>query len=73
MYSIVNQGSVSNGYMRQIIADKLSDLVDLPKKAQGSGVGSQCLCLEDSNLYVLGNDDEWHLFGTTVVSNNNSP
>jgi hypothetical protein len=64
MYKIVDNGSVSNGYALNIIADKLSDFEDenFPRAAQGAGVGSQVVCLEDSNLYVLGNDDEYHLF-----------
>ena len=62
MYKVIQNGSVSDGYAKQIIADKLSDFPDLPRKAQGAGVGSQVVCLEDSNLYVLGNDDEYHLF-----------
>lgn len=62
MFTVVSNGSVSNNYAKQIIADKISDLQDLPKRANGAAVGSQCVCLEDSNLYVLGTDDEWHLF-----------
>lgn len=62
MYKIVSHGSVSDGNAKKIIADNLSDLPTLPRHADGAGVGSQCVVLEDSNLYVLGNDDEWHLF-----------
>lgn len=62
MYKVISQGSVSDGYAKKIIADKISDLADLPGINQGSGVGSQCVVLENSNLYVLGNDDSWHLF-----------
>ena len=62
MFKVINTGSVSDGYAYKIIADKVSDLTNLPKQEDGAGVGSQAVVLEDSNLYVLGNDNEWHLF-----------
>ena len=63
MFKVISHGSVSDGNAKKIIADNLSDLPLLPKQGDGAGVGSQCVVLEDSNLYVLGNDDDWHLFG----------
>ena len=41
----------------EIIADFISDVDDLPTNY---GVGSSCLVLENSSVWMLGNDALWH-------------
>ena len=41
----------------EIIADFISDVDDLPTNY---GVGSDCIVLEDSSVYMLGTDGVWH-------------
>ena len=44
----------------EIVADTLDDIQDLPSTNE-VGVGSDCIVLEDSSVYMLGNDGEQHL------------
>lgn len=41
----------------EIIADKVSDIAEIPTYY---GVGSICFVIENSSVYMLGNDAEWH-------------
>lgn len=44
----------------EIVADTLEDK---DKLGTNYGVGSYCLVIEDSSLWMLGNDTKWHPFG----------
>ena len=39
--------------------DKLEDIATLPKSPVCAS-GSSCLCLENSSVWKLGDDNEWH-------------
>ena len=74
MYSITKFGdSISNMGIRQFLADNISDIDKLPHiTSKGEqqvnntssnamiSAGSNCLCIENSSWYILGNDDIWH-------------
>ena len=74
MYSITKVGDRTNsGSIREFVADKLEDISKLPHvKIQGVQqgddtvsndcvmAGSSCFCIENSSVYMLGNDDVWH-------------
>lgn len=74
MYSITKVGDRTNsGSIREFVADKLEDISKLPHltvrgEQQGSDTvsndcvlaGSSCFCIENSSVYMLGNDDVWH-------------
>ena len=74
MYSITKVGDRTNsGSIREFVADKLEDISKLPHlKTQGIQqgndtvsndcvmAGSSCFCIENSSVWMLGNDDEWH-------------
>lgn len=44
-------------YFAAIVADLLTDIAELPTDF---AVGSTCLVIEDSSLWILGNDKIWH-------------
>ena len=60
MYAITAQSGRVSSYVMEFQVDKIEDLVDLPKSPR-CAPGSYCLCLEDSSVWKLGNDNEWHL------------
>lgn len=41
----------------EVIADLRNDIVELPTHY---GVGSTCFVIEDSSVWMLGNDAAWH-------------
>ena len=59
MYSITAQSGNTSSYIMELQVDKIEDLVNLPKSPT-CAPGSCCLCLEDSSVWKLGNDNEWH-------------
>lgn len=44
-------------YYVSLVADYLSDVETLPTEV---APGSTCLVIEDSSLWILGNDEVWH-------------
>lgn len=44
-------------YYVALVADYLSDVETLPTEV---APGSTCLVIEDSSLWILGNDEVWH-------------
>ena len=56
-YKVIRNGDITQSDAVEVIADTLSDLDNVPKTY---GVGSDCLVLEDSSVWMLGNDGEWH-------------
>lgn len=59
MYSITAQSGNVSSYVMEFQADKLEDIATLPKSPTCLP-GSTCLCIEDSSVWMLGNDNEWH-------------
>lgn len=56
-YKIISNGNFIQPDVVEIVADKLDDVENLPKDV---GIGSNCIVLEDSSVWMLGNDKEWH-------------
>lgn len=57
MYGIKQQGdTVQNGVI-EAVADNLADIQELPTKWS---IGSTCLVIEDSSVWILGSDRIWH-------------
>ena len=54
MFKIISN---SQSGVVEIVADTLDDIQDLPT-IDDVGVGSDCIVLEDSSVYMLGNDNE---------------
>ena len=58
MYSIKQQGdTVQNGIM-EFVADTRSDIDAIP--VDNWEMGSTCLVIEDSSVWILGSDKKWH-------------
>lgn len=56
-YKITVNGNNIQSSVVEIIADTVADVADLPTDV---GVGSDCIVLENSSVYMLGNDLVWH-------------
>ena len=42
----------------EAVADSVEDMATAPTHY---GAGSNCLVIEDSSVWMLGNDKEWHM------------
>lgn len=60
MYSIKQQGDTVQTYVIEAVADTRADIASLPTTW---AVGSTCLVIEDSSVWILGNDLIWHELG----------
>lgn len=60
MYSIKQQGDTVQTYVIEAVADTRADIASLPTTW---AVGSTCLIIEDSSVWILGNDLIWHELG----------
>ena len=56
-YKITVNGNNIQSSVVEIIADTVADVADLPTDV---GVGSDCIVLENSSVYMLGKDSVWH-------------
>lgn len=56
-YSIIQQGNAVNTYILSLVVDLKSDVSNLPTDIE---TGSTCICLENSSVWMLGNDKVWH-------------
>lgn len=56
-YAIIQQGNAVDTYVLSLVVDSKSDVADLPTDIK---TGSTCICLEDSSVWMLGNDKVWH-------------
>ena len=54
---VIANGNTVQSSVVEIIADTESDIANLPTDV---GVGSDCICLENSSVWMLGNDNTWH-------------
>ena len=57
MYKIIKNGDNTSASVVQLVADHDSDVELLPKNV---GVGSTCVVIGSSSVYMMGNDKEWH-------------
>ena len=57
MYKIIKNGDNTSSSVVQLVADQVSDVDILPKNV---GVGSSCIVLENSSVWMIGNDKQWH-------------
>lgn len=56
-YRITSNGQNVAPDVVQLVIDELATLEELPSDF---GIGSIAICLEDSSVYMLGNDKTWH-------------
>lgn len=57
MYNIKQQGdTVENGIL-EYVADTREDIKKIPPMGR---MGSTCLVIEDSSVWILGSDKQWH-------------
>ena len=57
MYKVTTNGNNIQSSVVEIVADELADIDTLPTTF---GVGSSCIVLENSSVWMLGNDEHWH-------------
>ena len=57
-YKIISNGVNIQSDVKEIVVDTLAEMDDLPTNF---GVGSDAICLEDSSVWMLGNDNTWHV------------
>jgi hypothetical protein len=58
MYNIKQQGdTVQNGII-EFTADTRADIDTIPTESWE--MGSTCLVIEDSSVWILGSDKKWH-------------
>ena len=57
MFSVTANGDNIQSSVVEIVADNLTDITNLPTEY---GVGSSCIVLENSSVWMLGNDKVWH-------------
>ena len=62
MYKVIANGEDVQQNVVEIVADKLTDINDLQIETQTAyyGAGSSCIVLENSSVWMLGNDKVWH-------------
>ena len=57
MYNITRQGDTDQYDLMSYMCDNLADIDILPTNC---GAGSTCIIIEDSSVWMLGTDKEWH-------------
>lgn len=62
MYKVIANGEDVQQNVVEIVADTLNDLNDLQVETTTAyyGAGSSCIVLENSSVWMLGNDKIWH-------------
>lgn len=55
--AIISNGNSIQSSVVEVVVDTLQDLEEL---STNFGVGSDCIVLEDSSVWMLGNDKTWH-------------
>ena len=59
MTSITKQSGKDSTYLTDFVGDTVSDITSLPHLGTVAA-GSTCFIIENSSVYMLGNDDIWH-------------
>lgn len=62
MYKVIANGEDVQQSVVEIVADTLADISDLQIETAEAyySPGSSCIVLEDSSVWMLGNDEIWH-------------
>lgn len=58
MYSVTSQSGNTTAYVMSFVIDSPDGLGELPISPD-CAVGSDCLCLSDSSVYILSNENVW--------------
>ena len=58
-YNIISQGNNKTAYLKEFVVDTESEISELPTFPK-TAIGSNCLVIETSDVYMLGNDNTWH-------------
>lgn len=56
-YSVYRNSDHTAAYVNELIADTTADIENLPTDYTP---GSTCIVIEDSSIWILGNDKAWH-------------
>lgn len=56
-YKVTSNGSNIQSDVVELVVDTTAELNDVPTTF---GVGSDAIVLEDSSVWMLGNDKQWH-------------
>lgn len=60
MINIIGQGDKATTYLMSYVADTEADIT-AEEPSDDIAIGSTCLVIETSNVYMLGSDRQWHL------------
>ena len=62
MYKVTANGEDIQQNVVEIVADYLTDIDDLQAETATAyyGAGSSCIVIENSSVWMLGNDKVWH-------------
>lgn len=60
MINIIGQGDKTTTYLMSYVADTEADIT-AEEPSDEIAIGSTCLVIETSNVYMLGSDRQWHL------------
>jgi hypothetical protein len=52
-------GKVNSGLYNEIVCQNRADISTLPTSYEKISFGSQCLCLEDSSVWILDSENTW--------------
>jgi len=55
--TVIRNADTTQSSVVEIVADTLQDLNEL---STDYGIGSDCIVLENSSVWMLGNDKQWH-------------
>ena len=58
-YNIISQGNNKTAYLKEFVVDTESEIAELPTFPK-TAIASNCLVIETSDVYILGNDNKWH-------------
>ena len=57
MFKVTENGNQIQSYKVAITADSRNDVQDIPTTYE---MGSTCFVIEDSSVWMLGGDKQWH-------------
>lgn len=57
-YTIIQQGDTVQSYIGEFACDKREYVAEIPVEKWAAG--SSCFVIEDSSVWMLGVDKEWH-------------
>ena len=59
MYNVIKSSDNITPYIMEYVVSTRADIDTLPIKPT-CAAGSTCICLEDSSVWMLGDDSIWH-------------